>query len=532
MKILIHAPASADGTSFYRAFGPFNALSRQYPDIQITKLDTGVAWDVLLGYDLVFIQRPASPWEVSLIRMCKAYGIPVWCDWDDHYFEIPESNNRKKFYTNYHLDCVRVCAREADFISVSTEILFEEFKKFNDKIKIIPNAMDQRLFNSHDSDSYDRDCLILWRGSDTHSENLDFYKDEILKLMDETPDYVWGFFGFYPQWAVDHLPSERIRLYQHDGCIEYIHRLLALRPRLVYVCHTDNAFNRSRSNIAWQEATYAGAVCVVPDTQSWKDVPGYHYNSKESFVEAFKAALSSGSDVLMYARNYLKENFNLQQINKDLRFPEVFKLSAARRPELPPVKLPEPFTDEQFFNYNKEHGWTAENEDWVKGQDKFADMLKNDFNVNSVFDIGCGPGGLLESLIRKNVHCMGVDSNPFNKEFFDKRNPDFKHRFILGDAQDVIPDTEQRYDMVVSVEVFEHMPDWVAGNILANWRNNCKFFLFTSTQYHSTPHFDLQWGHINVKPTEHWIKFFESNGFKFIQMLEYPTKEAMLFIAV
>ncbi len=531
MKILVHHPSSNDGTSFYRGFGPLNALVKQYPDIEITDLALypQYSWANLTRYDLVFLQRPASPWEVRLIKLCNTYNIPVWCDWDDNYFDIPESNSRKQFYTPYHIDCVRYCAKNADLVTVSTHFLKEKFSEHNTNVHIVPNALIQRSFSIEDSKLYpERDNLILWRGSDTHGESLEFYKEEIIKCMDETKDYVWGFFGFCPQFAIDHLPSSRIRIYATDGCIEYLNTLLSLRPRMMYVVHNDTDFNKSRSNIAWMEATYAGAVCLTPDTKEWSTLPSFKYSGKENFVQQFVAALSSDEIHIDNSRDHLIANYQLDNVNTFRKQLATTAIGNKRR-KLPPVDLPLPFTNQEFLQFNKEHGWTSESNDWVKGQDKFADIIKNDLKATSVVDIGCGPGGLLESLIKAGVHCIGIDGNPLNKEFFDKRNPEYKHRFYNEYAQNVIP--EEKYDLVTCVEVMEHIPDEVNEKILEIWRDKCKMFLFTSTPYTTTPEFDNQWGHINVKPTDHWIKFFEERGYVLAQRMDYPAAWALLFLS-
>lgn len=528
IKILVHHPLPSDGTSFYRGFGPLNALEKQYPgEIEITDCSMEVSWPLIMRYDILFMQRPASKWQVDFIRMAKAYGVPVWVDWDDHYLDIPVTNNRKEFYSPFNDDMIKWIIRNADMVTVSTDHLKEVFSQYGPKkIMTIRNGIDTDLFNPHLWKRYKSDNLILWRGSDTHNADFEFYKKEILELMDETPDYVWGFFGYFPQWAVDHLPSHRIRLYANDGVIEYVQTLLHLKPKLVYVILEDIPFNHAKSNIAYLEATYAGAVVVCPEWPEWKDLPAFHYTGRENFKQYFHAALSVGDEFVEKATQHVTKNYSLSKLNY-LRFGIAKTITSHQ--ELPPVTLPEPFTNEEFFNYNKEHGWTQENPDWVRGQDEISKYLLEIVKAQTVFDLGCGTGGLLESLIKKNVVCMGVDSNPLNKEFFDKRNPGNEHRFLCDMAQNVAPGNH--FDVVFCCEVFEHIPDEINERILAIWREKCSFFVFSSTPYTTTPSFDNSWGHINVKPTDHWITFFEQRGFKLVQRLDYPTKWSLLFIA-
>lgn len=532
IKILVHHPNESDGTSFYRAFGPFNALERQHPnEFQVTACDMSVSWPLLTKFDIVFMQRPASQWQADFIKMAKAYGVAVWLDWDDHYLDIPDTNNRKEYYTPFNIDLIRWMAREADLVTVSTSHLAKIFSEYNERTDVVRNATDPVLFDLQASNYYKRDNLILWRGSDTHNADFDAFKQQILELMDETPDYVWGFFGYCPDWAIEHLPSHRIKLFANDGVIEYIKTLLVLRPKLLYVPLEDIPFNHSKSNIAWQEATYAGAVVVCPDWKEWKNLPGYHYGGKDDFKIAFHHALRSSAEDVAAAKKHMDRHYNLHTVNNNDRYvlcKRIVEEVRGKRDHMPKTDLPIQFTDQEFFNYNKEHGWTQENPAWVKGMDEMAEYCIEKLGAKAVFDLGCGTGGLLESLIKRDTVCMGIDSNPLNKEFFDKRNPSETERFICAFAQDMIPGN--KFDVVVCIEVLEHITDEVNTKILENWRENTNFFIFSSTPYTSSPAFDKQWGHINVKPTEHWIKFFEARGYKMIQRLDFPTKWTLLFV--
>ncbi len=529
-KILVHHPNESDGTSFYRAYGPFNLLQKQFPDqIEIINgNDTDINWVKITQVDLIFMQRPATKWQMDFIKMAKEYGVPVWVDWDDHYLDIPETNNRKELYNPSIVETIKWMIRNADHVTVSTQHLLEEFSKENPKsISVIPNATDLRLLDIHDSDNYKRDKLILWRGSDTHNADFDAYKQEILELMDETPEYTWGFFGYCPPWAIEHLPSNRIKLWANDGVIEFIKKMIKLAPEIVYVPLENIPFNQSKSNIAWQEATLAGAKVVMPFWYEWIDLPGYHYSDNEGFKASFKRALNDNNSIVTNAKSHLNNILNLFHVNKD-RFKIINEIeSASKFEDVKDLDLVQPFTDQEFFNYNKEHGWTQDNPLWNQGMDKTVQYCVEILKAKSAVDIGCGSGALLEAFLRKGVVAYGIDSNTVNKAYFDARNPEQSYRFIMDYAQNSVID--QKVDVVTCIEVFEHIPDEYNEQILNLWKERCDYFLFTSTPYTDTPEFDKQWGHINVKPTEHWIKFFEKNGFLLIQKLDFPAPWALLF---
>lgn len=531
-RILVHHPSESDGTSFYRAHGPFNLLKKMYPD-QIELVngnDTNISWVQITQFDLIFMQRPATKWQRDFITMAKDYGVPVWVDWDDHYLDIPETNNRKALYNPAIVETIRWMIRNADHVTVSTQHLLEVFSKENpNSISVIPNATDLTLFDVNASENYKRDKLILWRGSDTHNADFDAYKKEILELMDETPEYTWGFFGYCPQWAIDHLPSNRIKLWANDGVIEFIKKMIKLAPEIVYVPLENIPFNHAKSNIAWQEATLAGAKVVMPNWIEWERLPGFKYSDNASFKNAFRLALHDqfSNNTVKSAKKFLHQGYNLSGVNqKRVEIIETLE-SVSKFEQVKDLELVQPFTDQEFFDYNKEHGWTQDNPLWNTGMDKTVEYCVNILGAKSAVDIGCGSGALLEAFMRKGIPAYGIDSNEVNKAYFDQRNPDEAYRFILDYAQNAIID--QKVDIVTCIEVFEHIPDEFNEQILNLWKERCDYFLFSSTPYTDTPEFDKQWGHINVKPTDHWIKFFEKNGFILLQKLDYPSPWTLLF---
>ena len=58
--------------------------------------------------------------------------------------------------------------------------------------------------------------------------------------------------------------------------------------------------------------------------------------------------------------------------------------------------------------------------------------VKNKFNIKSMLDIGCGPGGMREVANRNNIEWFGVDGDPTVIE-----NTDYSllHDFTLGEAK-------------------------------------------------------------------------------------------------
>jgi cyclopropane fatty-acyl-phospholipid synthase-like methyltransferase len=95
------------------------------------------------------------------------------------------------------------------------------------------------------------------------------------------------------------------------------------------------------------------------------------------------------------------------------------------------------------------------------------------------------------------------------------------------------------YDMITSIEVFEHIPDEKLMPFIKELPHHCEYFLFSSTPYPNTPEFDEQWGHCNLKQTDEWIRIFTEAGFellkeetKYLQKNEIPTKWTLMFKSI
>lgn len=89
--------------------------------------------------------------------------------------------------------------------------------------------------------------------------------------------------------------------------------------------------------------------------------------------------------------------------------------------------------------------------------------------LKSVLDFGCGPGYLLEQLVKMMVRgkCYGLD---FSKASVDEINKKLRNVPNFGGALyiDKLPSSfeDNSMDMVISIEVIEHLPDEQLSDML------------------------------------------------------------------
>ena len=76
---------------------------------------------------------------------------------------------------------------------------------------------------------------------------------------------------------------------------------------------------------------------------------------------------------------------------------------------------------------------------------------------NSVLDVGCGNGRLLEALKDKKINYLGIDNSENLITLAQKNYPD--NKFLIGNILD-LDELKEKYDLVISVAVLHHLPSF------------------------------------------------------------------------
>ena len=165
-----------------------------------------------------------------------------------------------------------------------------------------------------------------------------------------------------------------------------------------------------------------------------------------------------------------------------------------------------------------------EPEHWVNFFGMIADRIVADIHPKTVLDAGCAMGYLVAALRDRGVEAYGVDISAYA---ISKVREDLRPFCKVGSLTEPLPaGLPDRYDLVVTIEVLEHL---YAEDGRQAIRNLCQ--LTDKVLFTSTPDDFTEPTHVNVQQREYWCRAFFENGFMddINYRPTYLTAHALLF---
>jgi SAM-dependent methyltransferase len=139
---------------------------------------------------------------------------------------------------------------------------------------------------------------------------------------------------------------------------------------------------------------------------------------------------------------------------------------------------------------------------WLAFNASIADRIVSEIAPRCVLDAGCGFGFLVEALRARGVEAAGIDVSPYAVQNIHESVREF---CWSGSLTDDLPRT---FDLIVTIEVLEHVPAADAERVIANLCAHAGEVLFSSTPFDRK-----ELTHINVQPPEYWAEHFARHGF-------------------
>lgn len=284
-------------------------------------------WSSLCLGDGLFLQRPYNRDHKTVVSMAKAQGLPIWLDYDDDLFSVPTDNPSYRIYGDPDVQKnIASIISMADVITVSTEALKQKLTRLHDEIlkktdcdiRVVPNALMTNIIQGQPNFGK-RNPLIFWRGSSTHHRDVMSVSKEILKVHSEFKEFTWHFIGDRLWFLTDYMKHEETLVSEPLDTIEYFDHIQKIAPLVIIVPLNDSQFNQCKSNIAWIEGTYAGALTIAPTQMEEFNKPGVlRYSTPEEFENILRQVMLGGfnqSPAVQQSWQYIQENLLIEKVN-------------------------------------------------------------------------------------------------------------------------------------------------------------------------------------------------------------------------
>lgn len=320
INILMIIPNRQDATSFYRSMGPFSHLHRSM-ELNLIFADQ-IDWSLIKMSDIVFMQRPFNSSHLQVAALCQEVGRPLWVDYDDLLFDIPEDNPaHESFMAPEVRNNVIQIIRAATVVTVSTEQLKKVFQleknTLNHRVYTVPNALDHDLIKY--SAPFQFKKLLSWRGSNTHMQDIAEHAASLIDLIRARPDVTTQWVGWNPWFVTQGIAKNQAIVAPPMAIHRYYEFMQKTNPSVQVVPLHEHMFNYCKSNIAWIEATLVGAVCVGPDWAEWRKPGILTYKTTEDFKSCIEYALDNPEEMKKLHEEslaYIVDNLMIGRINK------------------------------------------------------------------------------------------------------------------------------------------------------------------------------------------------------------------------
>lgn len=250
-----------------------------------------------MNYDLVYYSYNHSAMFYSFIAVVtRKFRHAAVMDYDDNILQQDLHNpliaisKLKDPYEDFRVDII---LRDVDSLTVTNQYLKDEYDrylaKFNiaKKITILPNFIDLETYKMKEHPKKKGEVVIGFFGSTSHQPDLNekHFVKAISYIKKKYPYVRFEIMGNFVPHSIDGVPSTRliegsnhfydwVKLWQDVVCGWDI----CLAPNM------NTPFNKSRSNIKWQEAAAAKIPLVASDIGLYTDPTVFNAKTTQDWI--------------------------------------------------------------------------------------------------------------------------------------------------------------------------------------------------------------------------------------------------------
>jgi SAM-dependent methyltransferase len=166
--------------------------------------------------------------------------------------------------------------------------------------------------------------------------------------------------------------------------------------------------------------------------------------------------------------------------------------------------------------YDSEYYATTVEGPAVRSAKTISNSIFVEFAPKRVVDIGCGTGALLEAFRERGCEVFGLEYSDTALKYCSTRHLNVA-KFDL--ERDLIKN-DWRFDVAVSMEVAEHLPEKIADRYVDALTRMAPIIVFTAA-----PPGQAGADHVNLQPPQYWILKFRQRGFDHAEKLSERLSE-------
>ena len=184
------------------------------------------------------------------------------------------------------------------------------------------------------------------------------------------------------------------------------------------------------------------------------------------------------------------------------------------------------YTDGEYLEKNPT--WHIQDSPW-KAKDVLKMIERNQLHPDSICEVGCGAGEILNQLylqMSSNVSFMGYEISPQAFELCKER----KKERLQYQLKDILQDEKAFYDLVLAMDVFEHIENYYDFLRKLHKKGQHKIFripldISVSTVFDSCTHILTERqsvGHIHYFTKEIALAALEDTGYEILDYFYTP----------
>ena len=287
---------------YYRCELPLETLGHK-TGIAVRKIEKGDNAEEIercLDADIVVIPRVNDVNMLKVIEHLKKAKTRVIVDFDDNVFHVsPFSPHYRQWGTENVkcdvpgqglvtlwedgknidlkknievLDCAKRGIEMADAVTVTTEILANEYRQYGGNVKALPNCIDTNLWQKLPLKRHNDEIRLSWAGGSSHYEDWVLLQDVLPPLFDKYKNLKLVLLGNKFDGTLKHIPISKIEFHEWVPTPAYSYKMAIADADIALIPLRETEFKKCISPIKWIEYSSLEVPAVVSYVDPYRQV--------------------------------------------------------------------------------------------------------------------------------------------------------------------------------------------------------------------------------------------------------------------